>query len=104
MIIQKFKVEKITAKTISFQGKYSKHRLDINNVDILLVEDKSYESSLNGSYIFIFDSSKLPIYQLNVLEHFLGRMESKVQEYKEHMDKTENAHWRTFDEINISEC
>ena len=103
LIIQKFKVEKITAKTINFQGKYSKHRLDIKNVDILLVEDKSYELSLSASYMFTFDSSKLPIYQLNVLEHFLGRMESRVQEYKSYIDKTENTHWKTYDEIPITE-
>ena len=103
LIIQKLRVEKITEKTIKFHGIFSKHRIDITDVDVLLVEDKSYESSLNASYMFTFDSSKLPIYQLNVLEHFLGRMENRVQEYKSYIDKTENTHWKTYDEIPITE-
>ena len=103
LIIQKFKVEKITTKTINFQGKYSKHRIDIKNVDILLVENKSYEPSLNNSYMFTFDVSKLPIYQLKVLTHFLGRIENRLQEYKSYIDKTENTHWKIYDEISITE-
>lgn len=103
LLIQKLRVEKITSKTINFQGRFSKHRININDVDGLLVEDKSYEPSLNASYMFTFDASKLPIYQLKVLAHFLGRMESRVQEYKSYIDKTENTHWKTYDEIPITE-
>ena len=103
LLIQKLRVEKITSKTINFQGRFSKHRININDVDGLLVEDKSYEPSLNASYMFTFDASKLPIYQLKVLTHFLGRIENRLQEYKSYIDKTENTHWKIYDEISITE-
>lgn len=91
--VQKFKVNKITEKTITIVGKYSKHRIPIEDLESLLVEDKSTEAAINASYIYTFDQSKISTMQISVLEHFISRMEKKAQEYTNIIDNIEYASW-----------